>query len=161
MSDVGVSHAKPEDAQGVFDLLKICFAEDGGDPVDDAKLVAAITAGINRRWAAIGVIRGGAVPVAASIGLFLEPKHWYSSERHVISRWEFVHPAHRRSDYLKRLISFAKESSSQLQRPLSIPVPESPQTARKKEMMARHLDPGGQIFVFSAADCAETRAEVG
>lgn len=156
-----VDHAKPEDACGVFDLLKICYAEDGGDPVDDVKLIEAINAGINRTWAAIGVIRSATVPVAASIGLFLEPQHWYSSERRVISRWEFVHPAHRRSDYLKRLISFAKQSAAQLQRPLSIPVPESPQTARKKEMMARHMESGGQIFTFSAADCAVTRAEVG
>jgi GNAT superfamily N-acetyltransferase len=155
-----VEIAEPRDAPQIFALLKLCYAEDGSDPVDDEKLVEAIDAGIRQDWAMIGVIRAASIGVAASIGLFLDPQ-WYSYERRVTSRWEFVHPEHRRSDYAKRLLLFAKESATMLHRPLVLSLEQSDKTARKREMMARHMKVGGQVFVFDAPDCAEGALKVG
>lgn len=152
-----VELAERADAPQIFSLVKLCLAEDGSDPVDDEKLGEAIERGIKRDWSLIGVIRGPSFGVVASIGLLLTPQ-WYSYARRVTNLWEAVHPDHRRSDYAKQLLLYAKNTALLLDRPLVLSLEQSDKTARKREMMARHLKVGGQVFV---SDCAEPSAKVG
>jgi hypothetical protein len=138
--------AMPTDSDEILELLKIRNAEERRGPMDVDKVMDAVTAGICRRGALIGIIRG-ASRIVASIGLYLD-RDWDSAVPLVKSRWDFVHPEHRRkTTHARDLITFAKYAAGEMGCPLEMVQTENPDTAEKVKMVGRQMPLGAKIFI--------------
>lgn len=138
--------AMPPDSDEIIELLKIRNAEERRGTMDIDKVMDAVAAGICRRGALIGVIRG-ASRIVASIGLYLD-REWDSAVPLVKSRWDFVHPEHRRkTTYARDLITFAKYAAGEMGCPLEMVQTENPDTVEKVKMVGRQMPLGAKIFI--------------
>jgi hypothetical protein len=138
--------ATPEDAPGIMDLLRQMHAENGLEPLDEAKVGEFVGQAIARRLAMAGVI-GEPGRLEAAIGLFVG-SWWYSSALHLEDRWNFVHPDHRvGTSHAANLIAFAKRSAQQMGIPLLMGITSAKRTAGKVRLYERQMgDAIGAIF---------------
>lgn len=83
----------------------------------------------------------------ASIGLIVA-RFWDTGITHLEPLWSFVHPDHRRTDYLKRLIGFAKDTADQMRIPLVGAEEHTPGNEHKRELYARNMGQPTAISVF-------------
>lgn len=95
----------------------------------------------------IGFVDGE--PMArASIGLTVA-RFWDTGLRHLEPLWTFVHPDHRRTDYLKRLIGFAKSVAQDMNLPLVGAEEQNPGTERKRQLFERSMQQVGSVAIYS------------
>lgn len=154
MTESVVRLAAPEDADGIFGLCQALHSENGLFPFSERKVRAMIDRAYNREGAIIGVVGDLGSPVG-SIYLGLS-QVVYSDAWGLFEEWNFVLPEHRRSDYSKRLIAFAKQCSDKMHLPLVIGILSNHRTEAKVRLYERHLEKAGAYFVhnrqFSGAD---------
>lgn len=74
---------------------------------------------------------------------------WYTTEPCCDELFNFVHPAHRKSNYAQQQIEFAKTCAEVFEMPLMIGVLSSYRTAAKVRLYQRLLPKAGEYFVYS------------
>jgi hypothetical protein len=147
MADSIVRLAAPEDAAAIFDLCVMLHAENGLFPLSERKVRAMIDRAFNKEGAIIGVIGEIGKPVA-SIYLGLS-QTVYSDSWALFEEFNFVAPEHRRTDYSKQLIAFAKSCSDKMQLPLLTGILSNQRTEAKVRLYERQLDKAGAYFVYN------------
>ena len=136
-----------DDRVGMLSLLDLMHAENGVASLCRPKMEAALDRGLRRDKAVIGVI-GAPDKIEASIGLFCH-EWWYSSDTHLEDCWNFVHPLHRRSNFARELLGFAKKAADDLGVQLLIGVLSTERTQAKVKLYERIFGPSaGAGFVY-------------
>jgi len=115
--------------------------------MSEPKVRLTIHNGVHRRGGMIAVIGEAGAPLKASLVLCLSPV-WYSDEYQLLELTNFVHPDHRRSNFAKQMIAFAKHCSQSLDLDLMIGVFSNERTEAKVRLYARQLPKRGEFFCF-------------
>jgi hypothetical protein len=131
--------ATREDSREVLNLWYMLYQENAISSWDNTCVSNAIAKAIANNLAFIGVIGPIGEPVAV-IHLVIEPL-WYTRDLHLRELGMFVHPDHRRSNYAKLLIGFAKQASDHLDMPLLMSVASTHRTEQKIRLFRRQLGP--------------------
>src|SRR5258705_9467806 len=137
MFDQMVGGAVPADADEVMLLLHQMHAESGMLPLDEMRAREAFERAFHRRGAVMGVI-GQPGDIRAMIFLLLG-QYWYTTQWHLEELFNFVRPDHRKSDYARRLIDFAKKCASETKLPLIIGVLTNRRMEGKVRLYRRNL----------------------
>ena len=136
--------AQPEDIDGVMALARLMHGEVGIYPINEVKVRQALLDSVRRGL--IGVI-GHPRPYAC---LCLSMRAlWYSDEPYIGEFMFFVHPEHRKSNYARSLIAWAKFVSDKLQMPLALTVFNTKKTASKVKFCERQLENVGALFMHN------------
>lgn len=142
-----VDFARPEDEDGIYELLMKLHTENGIFHVDETRVRQFIKLGTEQKLGMIGVIRGNG-GIEASVGMTMD-QWWYTLDWCLSERWNFVLPEHRKSTHAVRLIEFAKWCSDQLKVPLQMGIITTQQTEAKVRMYRRYLTPVGGLFMHN------------
>lgn len=86
--------------------------------------------------------------IAGTIGL-IRGQPWYSDAVFISDRWFFVRPPHRRSRVAENMVEGAKVVARQEKLPLGMVVQSQPDAFRKNALLARHMTPIGEAFIYS------------
>ena len=92
----------------------------------------------------IGVIEVGG-KIVATIGLQVG-RFWDTNQPHLEDVWIFVHPDHRRTNYLKRLIAYAKSASRESG--LRLVMAQADSQTRIAQVLGSHFVRVGTVFTF-------------
>ncbi len=141
--------ATPQDAPAVLQLCRQLEQENAVFPMNDDKVICKLNQAFNRQLAICGVI---GPPDQLRGSIFLEiGTSWYSDRFGLFELWNFVHPDHRRSNYAKILIDFAKGCSVRLNLPLQIGIFSTKRTEAKIRLYERRLGTtlAGAFFIFN------------
>lgn len=131
--------AEPVDSEAILNLWYMLYQENAISSWDASRIAEAIDKAINNDRAFIGVIGPVGAPVAV-VHLIISTL-WYTRDLHLQELGMFVHPDHRRSNYAKLLLGFAKAASDQLKMPLVIAVASTHRTEQKIRLFRRQLGP--------------------
>jgi N-acetylglutamate synthase-like GNAT family acetyltransferase len=137
------------DEPEIIRLLKIMHAEGGMLPLSIPRAREMFNRAFDKTGGIIGVI-GPKNDIKAMI--FLNISHyWYTDECHVEEIYNFVRQDHRKSEYAKDLINFAKDCADKLKMPLVIGVLTNQRMESKVRLYRRILGtPVGAFFVYGA-----------
>lgn len=144
---VDVRLAVPEDRDAIIALTTELHGENGLFPRSEPKVQAMLDRHFNRERAIIGVIGPVGAPVA-TIYLDLTQVD-YSDDWVLIEQFNFVHPDHRRSNYARQLIAYAKEVSDKLEMPLMIGILSNQRTEAKVRLYEQLLEKAGAYFIYN------------
>lgn len=146
--DTAVRLADARDEEGVLMLCRELANENAVFPISETKVREKLWRAFNRQLAICGVI-GDVGDLKACIFLEIDCP-WYSDKFGLSELWNFVHPDHRRSDYAKILIDFAKKCAVDLNLPLQIGIFSNERTEAKVRLYARRLGkPAGAFFLYN------------
>lgn len=167
----GVRLATPEDEDAIFDLGTTMHEEIGlqtqeGDYVRQAlRLAASLKPHPETgQIGVVGVIDGEDGKPAASIGLFTNAGAWWTDDLALHESWIFVHPDHRKSKHVERLLDFAALTQRQLEGgtylPLLIGVYAKHRIETKIRLMKRFYPLVAMHYIYgrSATEAAATVA---
>src|SRR5882724_6262045 len=98
--------ATHEDREPIIGLCKLLHGENGLFPLSLSRVQNMLDRAFNREGAIIGVIGDVGEPVA-TIYLGINQVA-YSDAFSITEEFNFVHPDHRRSDFAKQLLAYAK-----------------------------------------------------
>lgn len=141
--------ATKSDETEILRLLHLMHEEGGLLPLNEECAKQTFDRAFYRRGGIIGVI-GEPGNIKAAIYLLIT-RFWYTLDNHLEEIFNFVHPEHRKSDYAKRLIAFAKECSDEIGIPLMIGVLTNHRLESKVRLYRRSLgNPAGAFFVYNA-----------
>lgn len=144
-----VRAAVPEDFNGIMDLCKLLYAENGAMDVDWPSVEANVISGVNGDQSCLGVI-GSRDELEGMIYLRVS-RMWYSREVIFEELFNFVAPQYRRSRNAQALIEFAKAASDRLDIPLLIGVISNERTQAKVKLYSRYLGaPAGAFYLYGA-----------
>lgn len=140
--------ATMEDIPELFRLVKMGCEEDGKTPIDEIKVIDGLKKHFDKQGVLIGVIgdRGG--ELKASICLAVT-EYWFSSNKHLQEMGLYVSPEHRRSNFAKQLMSFAKQSADALGLELMIGVMSNERTEAKVRLYERQFRKIGAFFAYN------------
>lgn len=146
MSDE-VRLAVPADEDKIIAMISLLHDENGLFPLSQAKVRTYMQRYFRREGALIGVIG----PVGDPVGsIYLEiGQPYYSEAWYLNEAWNFVHPDHRRSDYAKKLLSWAKSMSEQMKLPLMVGIVSNHRTEAKIRLYEKQLEKAGAFFVWN------------
>jgi GNAT superfamily N-acetyltransferase len=74
---------------------------------------------------------------------------WFSDDKQILELVNFVHPEHRRSNYAKTLVEYAKHCSDATGLDLTIGVLSNVRMEAKVKLYERQLPKAGAFFVYS------------
>lgn len=131
-------------------LTRLACAEDGQHSYNPDKVNAFLKLHFEKRGGIIGVIGDKGGELKAYL-LMMVTEVWYSSDYHVQELSLFVAPAHRRSNYAKQLMVFAKKTSEALNLDLTIGVLSNERTEPKVRLYKRQFPIKGAFFVWHPA----------
>ena len=147
--------AQRSDEAEVISLVRVMHTESGLFPLDDERVRQTLARVWERKGGILALI--GAPGEIRAMLLMQLATVWYTSETHLDETFCWVHPDHRRSDYSKILLEYAKHTSDLLTQragkkiPLIIGVLTSMQMAAKVRLYRRFLGiPVGAFFVHNA-----------
>jgi GNAT superfamily N-acetyltransferase len=149
----GVRVATKEDEGEIFALLLMLHAENGMFALNRDKVLEGIQCATERRGGIIYVIEE-ANRVVASLGMIVA-SDWYSDDKYLLERWNFVHPEYRRSDYARKLLEQAKWTHERFKAvgslmPFQCGINSFDRTEAKIRLYARHLPCIGAFFMWGA-----------
>lgn len=144
----GVRFATQGDEEAVFKLLCIAEEENALFPMSPHKVREFIKRATEKQGGIIGVI-DGPNGIEASSGLVIE-QAWYTDEWSIGERWNFVHPAHRQSTHVQKLILFTKWVTEQMNLTLDIGILSNKRTEAKIRLYKRHFEYMGAFFTYKA-----------
>lgn len=147
MTDTIVRLAVPEDRDGITALTELLHEENGLFPLSRKKVSAMLDRYYAKDGAVIGVIGDVGAPVAAVYLGIWQP--YYSDVYALDEAFNIIHPEHRRSDYAKRMIGFAKDVSDRLRMPLMMGILTNHRTEAKVRLYERQLEKAGAYFVYN------------
>jgi GNAT superfamily N-acetyltransferase len=141
--------ATPSDREAMIPLLHLMHDENGVAPLNIAKMLATLDRGLTRDMSVVGIIEEDGT-IKASIGIFFS-EWWYSDAIHIEDRWNFVHPAHRKSNYASKLLKFSKSVTDGMGVHLLIGILSDNRTQAKIRLYEREFGPSvGAAFVYPA-----------
>jgi len=148
MSDV-VRMATREDADEIIRLLNLMHSENAMMPLSEECAHEFFERAFEKRGGIIGVI-GEKGDIRAMIMLLIT-HFWYTKDFHLEEVFNFVRPDHRKSNYARDLIAFARECSDKTKLPLMIGVLTNNRMEGKVRLYRRALGyPAGAFFVYGA-----------
>ena len=157
MNDTGspIRIATAADEAEILQLLRMMWKEGGWRPLDIDCARAMFAKAFDRRGGILAVI--GSQGHIRAMTFLLITRAWYTSENHLEELFCYVHPNHRKSDYHKILIEYAKACSDELSRdaghkiPLLMGVLTSKKMAAKVRLYRRFFGlPVGAFFAHNA-----------
>lgn len=140
--------ADPADEASVLHLCHLLHEENGLFGMNDESVVAMIRKATARDGAILGVI-GDTDDLRACILMYVETM-WYSGQKMLQELFNFVHPDHRRTNYAKSTIHFAKYCSDKLELPLMIGIISNTRTEAKARLYGQQLQQAGVFFIHNA-----------
>lgn len=147
MSNNEVRLAQIEDYEALIGLCKAVHTEIGLFNFSERKVRGLLDRAFNREGSIIGVIGEVGSPLAC-IYLALE-QIYYSEDWHISELWNFVHPEHRRSDYAKQLLEFAKRCGEAMALPVIVGIVTNNRTEAKVRLYERKLQKAGAFFIHN------------
>lgn len=140
-----------------MDLCRLLHEEIGLFPMNEDVVREYVACAINKTATdlvpnppILGVIPGenrleGAICMVLS-------SMWYAPEHcHLEELFNFVHPDHRKSGHVDRLIAFGKDCSDRVGVPLMIGIISNSRTAAKCRLYSRVLPKVGEFFFYRDA----------
>lgn len=150
-----VRPAEPQDEDKIISMIQLLHDENGLFPLSTKKVRQYMQRYFRREGALIGVIGDVGDPVGS---IYLEiGQPYYSEAWYLNEAWNFVHPDHRRSDYAKKLLGWAKHVSEEMQLPLMLGIVSNHRTEAKIRLYEKQLEKAGAFFVWNrhlAGPCA-------
>lgn len=139
------------DESDVLELCRLLELENAVFPLSEKKVLEKLRQAFDRKLAICGVI-GEPKNLRGSIYLEIGAP-WYSDRFGLFELWNFVHPDHRKSDYAKMLIDFAKRCSDTIDHlPLQIGIFSNERTEAKVRLYRRRLgEPAGAFFIYNGS----------
>ena len=142
--------ARPDDEDQLVDLLRERHEEEGLGSFDEGKVRATVRRGISRDWSCIGVIRGR-FNIEASVGIYLN-SWWYSNDDILSDLWCYARAAYRKSAHARTLLSFAKWTALELNRPFVATHFLNADTTKRVISLQKEVGPPrGSIYIFDPA----------
>ncbi|MBB3411199.1 GNAT superfamily N-acetyltransferase [Rhizobium sp. BK316] len=142
-----VRYAVPQDEDKIISMISLLHDENGLFPLSEKRVREYMQRYFRKEGALIGVIGDIGDPVA-SIYLGIE-QPYYSDAWYLNEAWNFVHPDHRRSDYAKKLLGWAKDISEQMKLPLMVGIVSNHRTEAKVRLYEKQLEKAGAFFVWN------------
>lgn len=142
-----VRYAVPQDEDKIVSMISLLHDENGLFPLSEKRVREYMQRYFRQEGALIGVIGEIGDPVA-SIYLGIE-QPYYSETWYLNEAWNFVHPDHRRSDYAKQLLAWAKNVSEQMHLPLMVGIVTNHRTEAKVRLYEKQLEKAGAFFVWN------------
>jgi len=139
--------AVPADEDKIVAMIDLLHEENGLFPLSEKRVREYMQRFFRKEGALIGVVGDEGDPVG-SIYLGIE-QPYYSETWYLNEAWNFVHPDHRRSDYAKKLLMWAKEMSTTMHLPLMIGIVSNHRTEAKIRLYEKQLEKAGAYFVWN------------
>lgn len=155
-TDVRLAHLAEE-----ADLLVLCREIHREQPMheyDEEKVRAMVQKALNQQGGIIAVI-GEPGNLKAALLLLIDPI-WWSPSFQLLELFNFVREDHRRSNYAKQLIQYAKHCADSTGLDLTIGVLANKRTEAKVRLYSRQIAKAGEFFVYSP-EKPDRHAEVG
>lgn len=148
--------ARPSDEPEIISCLKLMHAECGWRPLDIDCARATFARAWDRKGGILAVI-GAPGHIRAMLYLLITAA-WYTRENHLEELFCWVHPEHRRSDYGKLLIEYAKKCSDDISASAGVKVPLIMGVLTNKRMAGKvrlyrrvfGMPPAGAVFAYNA-----------
>ncbi len=142
-----VRPAVPADEDKIVSMIKLLHDENGLFPLSEKRVRDYMQRYFRKEGALIGVIGDYGDPIAS---IYLEIGQPYYSETWFLNEaWNFVHPDHRRSDYAKKLLGWAKDASEKMKLPLMVGIVSNHRTEAKVRLYEKQLEKAGAFFVWN------------
>jgi len=143
--------ATEADRAGILDLCRMLHEENGIFPLRISKVEEVLDRAFRRDAvdpAFVGVV-GGHDDLRGCVCIAIH-SFWYAddSAKCCDELFNFVHPEHRRSDYAKQQIEFAKEIANVWGLPLMVGILSNKRTEAKVRLYERMLPKVGAYFVY-------------
>lgn len=138
--------ALPEDRDAIQNLTTMLHGENGLFAISPGKVERMLDRYYRREGAVIGVIGEPGAPVA-TIYLGVD-QLIYTDDWSLTEQWNFVHPDHRRSNYARQLIAYAKQVSDGMKMPLLIGILTNKRTEAKVRLYEQMLEKVGGYFIY-------------
>lgn len=145
-----VRMADLSDEPELMRLTRLACEEDAQHSYSPQKVNAFLHLHFNKQGGIVGVIGDKDEEIRGYL-LMMITEVWYSSDYHVQELSLFVSPPHRRSNYAKQLMSFAKRTSDALNLDLTIGVLSNHRTLPKVRLYQRQFPQKGAFFVYHPA----------
>jgi GNAT superfamily N-acetyltransferase len=146
MSD-SVRLAVPADEDKIISMISLLHDENGLFPLSRQRVRDYMQRYFRKEGALIGVIGEIGDPVGS---IYLEiGQPYYSDAWYLNEAWNFVHPDHRRSDYAKKLLGWAKATSDTMKLPLMVGIVSNHRTEAKIRLYEKQLEKAGAFFVWN------------
>lgn len=113
--------AQPSDEPELLELFRMMHAEGGLRPLDVDCVRETFARAFNRKGGILAVI--GAPGNIRAMLYMLITRAYYTRENHIEELFNWVHPDHRKSDYSKLMIEYAKKCSDEISRDMGRKVP--------------------------------------
>lgn len=147
-TDVRLAHPEEED-----DLLVLCREIHREQPMhtyDEERVRAMVRRALNQDNAIMAVI-GKPGDLRAALLLLIDPI-WWSDEFQLLELFNFVREDHRKSNYAKQLIQYAKHAAERTGLDLTIGVLANKRTEAKVKLYSRQLPKVGEFFCYSPSN---------
>lgn len=140
--------AEPNDIPEIMRLFREYFDENDIKIFSEEKILSIISLHYNKNGGVIGVI-GKPEERLKSVLILAVQQNWYSEDYRLQEILLFVSKDHRKSDYAKQLMIFAKKASDLLDLELRIGVWSSERTEAKVKLYKRQFNLRGAFFSYN------------
>jgi hypothetical protein len=141
----GVSFARPEDEDQIYDLLLKLHEENGLFSVSPNKVRRQLKSMLDFKNGLVGIIKEDAV-IQGTVGIVFD-QWWYTDEFYTGELWNFVAPQYRKSKKSQLLIEFSKWIRRRCGPPLLMGIITTERLRAKERLYARHLTKIGTFFM--------------
>lgn len=139
--------AVEDDRAALTELTTLLHGENGLFSLSANKRDMLLDRYYQQKGAVIGVIGDPGKPVASIHLSIVQPD--YTDDWILIENWNFVHPDHRRSNYARQLIAYAKHISDEMSIPLMVGIVSNTRTEAKVRMYEQLLEKAGAYFIYN------------
>lgn len=147
--------AGPGDREAVLGLIRLLHKENGLFSLSEEKIQWHVDRAIAQDGAIIGVM-GPSDNMVAGIYIDIE-RPYYSDDLQLTELFNFVHPAHRKSEHGRNLIRFAMKLSEEWGIPFVTGVLSTDRTAAKVRMYRQMLPEIGAYFCYRPSSMSEQK----
>jgi hypothetical protein len=141
-----VRTATPADFEGLMTLVRLAHQDNGQHPFSETKVRKGIEAGCRMDRAIIGVI-GPVGDLRAAIHMVINDIY-YSDDVQLFDLWTFVREDSRRSNFIKKLLQFAKDCSDRAKIELLIGIISDKRLEEKERLYMRTFKKAGTYFCY-------------
>ena len=140
--------AEPEDIPEIMRLFREYLEENGQSKFSEDKIISILALHYNKNGGIIGVIGEIGGPLKGALVLVVQ-QSWYSEDYQLQELSLYVDKEHRKSNYAKQLMIFAKKAAEVLDLELRIGVWSSERTEAKISLYKRQFNHRGAYFSFN------------
>lgn len=143
-----VRMAEPEDIPEIMRLFREYLAENDVQNFSEEKIVSILALHYNKNGGIIGVIGDVGQRLKGALVLVVQ-QSWFSDEYQLQELSLYVSQDHRKSNYAKQLMIFAKKASKVLDLELRIGVWSTDRTEAKINLYKRQFNFRGAYFSYN------------